>query len=148
MLSSFARVAAAQLTARDSAALVDAIADRIHKQFGTSVARESFVIVASKPSTSVDVRFAMRVSDAVRARDSSLIVAERTRLTPRIQIGAVAIVAGDAATITLWVARCTETPVIYSGHEVSLAFRRAEDRWAFVERNVGGSGAGSNGCPW
>jgi hypothetical protein len=148
MLCSGARVAAAQLTARDTAVLVDAIAERIRAQFGTGVAREPFVIVTHNQLASPGVHFAMRVSAAIHARDSSLIVAEPTRSTPRITLGALDLVAGDTATLTLWVGRCKGTPVIYTGNNASLAFRRVGDHWAFVERNVGGSGTANNGCPW
>jgi hypothetical protein len=148
MLCSSARMAVAQLSARDTAALVDAVAERIHTRFGTGAARESFVITARNPHAWSDVRFAMRVSDAVHARDSSLIAASPTRSTPRIHLGAPGLLAGDTATVTLWIARCTGTPEIYSSYDASLAFRRVGDRWTYVERNVGGSGTGSNGCPW
>src|SRR5436190_12642217 len=87
------RTAAAQLTARDSAALVDAIADRIYTQFGTGAAREPFVMAGDKRLASAEARFAMRISDAVRARDSSLIVAEPTRSTPRIVFSKLELVA-------------------------------------------------------
>jgi hypothetical protein len=148
MLCSSARMAVAQLSARDTAALADAVAERIHTRFGTGAARESFVITARNPHAWSDVRFAMRVSDAVHARDSSLIAASPTRSTPRIHLGAPGLLAGDTATVTLWIARCTGTPEIYSSYDASLAFRRVGDRWTYVERNVGGSGTGSNGCPW
>ena len=148
MLCSVARVAAAQLTARDTAALVDAVAERIHTQFGTGVAREPSVITARNPIAWVDVRFATRVSATLHARDSSLIVAEPTRSTRRIALGAPVLVASDTATVTLWLAWCRGTPPIYSSHDASLAFRRVGDHWAYVERNVGGSGAASSGCPW
>ena len=142
------RTAAAQLTARDSAALVDAIADRIYTQFGTGAAREPFVMAGDKRLASAEARFAMRISDAVRARDSSLIVAEPTRSTPRIVFSKLELVAGDTAAVMLWVARCTGASPIYSSHNVPLAFHRVGDLWKFVERNVGGAGTGSNGCPW
>ena len=148
MLCSVARVAAAQLTARDTAALVDAVAERIHTQFGTGAEREPFVIAARDPLGLPDGRFAMRVSAAVHARDSSLIAALPTRSTRRIQLGALGLVAGDTATITLWIAWCKGTPPIYSDHGASFAFCRVGDRWAYVERNVGGSGGAHNGCPW
>jgi hypothetical protein len=148
MLCSVARVAAAQLTTRDTAALVDAVAEQIHTRFGTGVAREPFVIAARNTLALQDGRFAMRVSAAVHARDSSLIVAVPTRSTRRIQLGALGFVAGDTATITLWIAWCKGTPPIYSDHDASFAFRRVGDRWAYVERNVGGSGGAHNGCPW
>ena len=148
MLCSSARMAVAQLSVRDTTALVDAVAERIHTRFGTGAARESFVITARNPHAWSDVRFAMRVSDAVHARDSSLIAASPTRSTPRIHLGASGLLAGDTATVTLWLARCTGTPEIFSSYDASVAFRRVGGRWAYVERNIGGSGAGSNGCPW
>ena len=149
MLCSVARVAAGQLTARDTAALVDAIAERIHTRFGTGVSREPFVIIPPNPRASPDGRFAMRVSAAIQARDSSLIVAEPTRTTLRIHVGALGLVPGDTATVTLWIARCKEMPVlIYTSNPASLAFRRVGNQWVYVERNVGGGGAASNGCPW
>lgn len=148
MLCSVARGAKAQLTARDTAALVDAVAERIRTQFGTGVARAPFVIVPRNPLALPDVGLAIRLSAAVRARDSSLIVAEPTRSTQRIQFGALGFVAGDTATVTLWLAWCKGTPAIYGWHDASLAFRRVGDRWEYVERNVGGSGGANNGCPW
>ena len=147
-LFSLARTAAAQLTARDSAALVDAIADRIYTQFGTGAAREPFVMVGGNRLASAEALFAMRISDAVRARDSSLIVAEPTRSTVRIAFSKLELIAGDTVAVMLWVARCTGASPIYSSHNAPLAFRRVGDRWTFVERNVGGAGTGSNGCPW
>ena len=147
-LCSLPRVAAAQLTARDTAALVDAVAERLHTRFGTGVVREPFVIVAQHPLALPDVRLAMRVSAAVQARDPSLIAAAPARSTPRIQLGALSLVAGDTATVTLWIARCEGTPAILSWNAAALAFRRVQGRWAHVERNVGGSGGGNNGCPW
>ena len=147
-LFSLARTAAAQLTARDSAALVDAIAERIYAQFGTGAAREPFVMIGGDRLASGEARFAMRLSDALRARDSSLIVAEPTRSTPRIVFHKLELIAGDTAAVMLWVARCTGVSPIYSSHSAPLAFHRVGDRWTFVERNVGGAGTGSNGCPW
>jgi hypothetical protein len=146
MLCSVARVAAAQLTARDTAALVDAVAERIHTQFGTGVAREPSVITPRNPLALPDMHFATRVSAALRARDSSLIVAEPARSTRRIALGAPVLIAGDTATVTLWIARCNAD--VYIGSDASLAFRRVGDHWAYVERNVGGSGTANNGCPW
>jgi hypothetical protein len=143
-----ARVAAAQLTARDTALLVDAVAARIQAQFGTGGARESFAIVAREPRAAPAERFAARVAAAVRARDTTLVAAAPTRSNRRIQLGALGLVAGDTATVALSVARCVGTPPIYTEHDASLAFRRAGGRWVFVERNTGGSGAASNGCPW
>jgi hypothetical protein len=148
MLCSVARVAAAQLTPRDTAALVDAVAEQIQTQFGSAAAREPFVIVGRHQRTMPEARFATRVSAAVRARDSSLIVAKPARSTPRIVLGPLGLVAGDTVTLTLWIASCKEAPDIYSSHDAPLAFRRVRDHWAYVERNVGGSGAASSGCPW
>ena len=148
ILCSVARISAAQLTARDSTALVDAIAQRIYTQFGTGAAREPFVMVGGNRLASEEARFAKRLSDAVRARDSSLIVAEPTRSTVRIAFTKLELIAGDTVAVMLWVARCTGASPIYSSHNVPLAFHRVGDRWAFVERNVGGAGTGSNGCPW
>jgi hypothetical protein len=88
------RLATAQLTARDTAALVNAVAERIRTQFGTGDAREPSVITAHNPLALSDVRFAMRVSAVVHARDSSLIVAEPTRSTRRIALGAPSLIAG------------------------------------------------------
>jgi hypothetical protein len=147
LLCFLSRGAKAQLTARDTAALVDAVAERIQTQFGTGAGREPSVIVA-RTTLGPDVRFAMRVSAALRTRDSSFIVEAPTRFTRRIQLGPLGLVAGDTATITLWLARCTGTPPIYSAHDASFAFRHVGDQWVYVERNVGGSGAGNNGCPW
>jgi hypothetical protein len=147
-LLSVARISAAQLTARDSAALVEAIADRIYTQFGTGAAREPFVMVGGNRLVSAESRFAMRISDAVRARDSSLIVAEPTRSTKRILFRKLELVAGDTASVVLWVARYTGSSPIYSSHDATVAFRHAGNRWTFVERNVGGAGTGANGCPW
>ena len=147
-LFSLARTAAAQLTARDSAALVDAIADRIYTQFRTGAAREPFVMVGGNRLASAEALFAMRISDAVRARDSSLIVAEPTRSTVRIAFSKLELIAGDTVAVMLWFARCTGESPIYSGHNAPLAFHRVGNRWTFVERNVGGAGTGSNGCPW
>jgi len=146
MLCSVARVAAAQLTARDTAALVDAVAERIHTQFGTGVARERSVITPRNPLALPDMRFAMRVSAALRALESSLIVAKPTRSTRRIALGAPVLIAGDTATVALWIARCKAD--VYIGSDASLAFRRVADHWVYVERNVGGSGTANNGCPW
>ena len=99
ILCSVARISTAQLTARDSAALADAIAERIYTQFGTGAAREPFVMVGDKRLASAEARFAMRLSDAVRARDSSLIVAEPTRSTPRIVFSKLELIAGDTAAL-------------------------------------------------
>jgi hypothetical protein len=148
VLSCLARVAPAQLTARDTAQLVDAVAARIQAQFGTGVARESIVIVARDPRAAPAMRFAARVAAAVRARDAALIAAAPTRSNPRIQLGPLDLVAADTATVVLWVGRCAGTPSIYTGHDASLSFRRAPGRWVFVERNAGGSGGANNGCPW
>jgi len=147
-LLSLARTAAAQLTARDSAALVDAIAERIYMEFGTGAAREPFLMVGGNRATPAEARFAMRLSDAVRALDSSLIVSEPTRSTPRIAFSKLELIAGDTVAVMLWFARCTGESPIYSGHNAPLAFHRVGNRWTFVERNVGGAGTGSNGCPW
>jgi len=149
LLCSVARVARAQLTARDTAALVEAVAERIHTRFGTGVAREPFVITLPNPRATPDGGFAIRVSAAVYARDSSLIVAEPTRTTMRIHVGALGLIPGDTVTVTLYIGRCKETPVLmYSGNPAPHAFRRVGNQWAYVERNVGGSGAASSGCPW
>ena len=147
-LCSVARVAEAQFTPRDTAMLVDVIAEQIRAQLGTGAAREPFVIVPNKGREAPDVRFASRVSAAVHARDSSLVVAEPTRSTRRVSIGTLELVTRDTAAITLWVAWCKGTPPIYAAHNMPLAFLRVRDRWVFVERNVGGSGTGSSGCPW
>ncbi len=148
ILCSVPHISAAQLTARASTALVDAIAERIYTQFGTGAAREPFVMVGGNRLASEEARFAMRLSDAVRARDSSLIVAEPTRSTPRIVFSKLELIAGDTVGVMLWVARCTGASPIYSSHNAPLAFHRVGNRWTFVERNVGGAGTGSNGCPW
>ena len=147
-LCSVARAAEAQLTARDTTTLADAIAARIRVQFGTGTAREPFVLVPHDRRAEPDVGFAARVSAAIGARDSSLIVAKPTPTTPRIQLGALGVISGDTATMTLWIGRCTLEPEILSSHDAPLAFRHIRDHSVFVERNVGGSGAGSNGCPW
>src|SRR3954466_1681511 len=86
-LCSVARVAAAQLTSRDTAVLVDAVADRIRTVYGTGAAREPVVIVARHPPSAPEARFAMLVSAAVSVRDSSLITAAPTRSTLRILVG-------------------------------------------------------------
>jgi len=106
------------------------------------------VITARNPHVWPDVRFAMRVSAAVQARDSSLIVVEPTRSTRRIHLAAPGFLAGDTATVTLWLAWCKGTPASYGSSDESLAFRRAGDHWAYVERNVGGRGVANSGCPW
>jgi hypothetical protein len=142
-----ARAAAGQITPRDTAALAGAVAERMQTQFGSGIAREPFVVTPRNPLASPEVDFAKRVSNAIRARDSLLIVLKPTRSTRRIQIGALGL-AGDTAIVPLWVAWCKGTPDIYGWHDASLAFRRVRDDWTFVERNVGGSGGANNGCPW
>jgi len=148
ILCSVARVGTAQLTPRDSSALVDAIAERIYIEFGTGAAREPFVMVGANRATPAEARFAMRLSDAVRARDSSLIVTEPTRSTRRIAFTKLELIAGDTVAVMLWVGWCTGASPIYSAHNAPLAFHRVGNRWTFVERNVGGAGTGTNGCPW
>jgi hypothetical protein len=148
MLCSIARVASAQLTARDSTALVDAIAERIITEFGTGAAREPFVMVPHIRATPVDVRFTTRLSAAIQARDSSLIIAVPLRSTRRIVFEKIELVAGDTAAVTFSVAWCKGTPPIFGSHNAPLAFRRVGDHWTYVERNVGGSGTANNGCPW
>jgi len=148
MLCSIARVGSAQLTARDSTALVDAIAERIITQFGTGAAREPFVMVPHIRATSEGIRFTTRLSAAIQARDSSLIVVEPVRSTRRLVFEKIELVAGDTAAVALSVAWCKGTPPIFGSHSAPLAFRRVADHWTFVERNVGGSGTGNNGCPW
>jgi hypothetical protein len=143
-----ARVATAQLTARDTVQLVDAIAARIQVQFGTSGTREPLVIVPRHPRAAPAVHLAARVAAAVGTRDAALIAVAPARSTPRIALGALDLVAADTATVTLWVARCTGTPPIYTENNAPLAFRRVGGHWVFVERNTGGSGAANNGCPW
>jgi hypothetical protein len=147
LLCSFARVAGAQLTVRDTAALVDVVAEQIHAQFGTGARREPFALLPRKALASEDVGFTVRVVEAIHARDSSLIVAVPTRSTKRMYLGAPEPPVADSVKVPLSRSECRGTPPIHIYNDESLAFRRIADHWKYIERYFGSGGA-NPGCPW
>jgi hypothetical protein len=147
LLCSSARAAGAQLTARDTAALVDAVAEQIHVRFGSGIARERFAILPRDTLLVEDVRFTKRVTAAIYARDSSLIVAAPTRSTTRLHLDAPRLADGDSATVPLWHSRCTGIPPVHTYNNETMTFRRAGARWVYIERYSGNGGA-NPGCPW
>jgi hypothetical protein len=141
------RAARSQLTARDTAALVEAVAAQIHLRFGTGVRREPFAIVARDTRASEDLRFVARVIAAINTRDSTLIITVPVRSTMRLHLGAPALV-GDTVKVSLYRFACSGgTSPIHTFNNASLDFRRAGSGWAIIERYSGSGGAGP-GCPW